>query len=145
MVTYENKKSKLIVYTRKTNEKSYPNGLARSIHFAVSRDGQYYQPLLSFYSIEGEFGPGHNSFFVDVEGNLMLAYHAEDALESRLRSDGIHRIHFDVYGMPRFDLSAERDLNPSLREVSIQVILSNGEGGLLKGEDTKLYTNTARG
>lgn len=74
-----------------------------------------------------------------------LAYHAEDALESRLRSDGIHRIHCDVHGMPRFDLSAERDLNPSLREVSIQVILSNGEGGVLKDEDTKLYTNTARG
>lgn len=102
-------------------------------------------PVLSFYSIEGEFGPGHNSFFVDVEGNLMIAYHAEDALESRLRSDGIHRIHFDVHGMPRFDLSVERDLNPSLGEVSIQVILSNGEGGVLKDEDTKLYTNTARG
>ena len=95
MVTYKNKKSKLIVYTRKTNEKSYPNGLTRSIHFAVSRDG-------------------------------------------------IHRIHFDVHGMPRFDLSAERDLNPSLSEVSIQVILSNGEGGVLKDEDIKLYTNAER-
>ena len=80
-------------------------------------------PVLSFYSIEGEFGPGHNSFFVDVEGNLMIAYHAEDALESRLRSDGIHRIHFDVHGMPRFDLSAGRDLNPALRELFINVIV----------------------
>ena len=85
-------------------------------------------PVLSFYSVEGEYGPGHNSFFVDDDGNLMIAYHAEDALESRLRSDGIRRIHFDVQGMPRFDLSAERDLNPALRDVSIQVTLLNGEG-----------------
>lgn len=84
-------------------------------------------PVLSFYSVEGEYGPGHNSFFVDDEGNLMIAYHAENALESRLRSDGIHRIHFDVQGMPRFDLSAERDLNPALRDVSVQVTLLNGE------------------
>ena len=84
--------------------------------------------VLSFYSVEGEYGPGHNSFFVDEEGNLMIAYHAENTLESRLRSDGIRRIHFDVQGMPRFDLSAERDLDPSLREVSIQVTLLNGEG-----------------
>lgn len=85
-------------------------------------------PVLSFYSVEGEYGPGHDSFFVDDDGNLMIAYHAEDALESRLRSDGIRRIHFDVQGMPRFDLSAERDLNPALREVSIQLVLSKGEG-----------------
>ena len=84
--------------------------------------------VLSFYSVEGEYGPGHNSFFVDEEGNLMIAYHAENTLESRLRSDGIRRIHFDVQGMPRFDLSAERNLDPSLREVSIQVTLLNGEG-----------------
>ena len=79
--------------------------------------------VLSFYSVEGEYGPGHNSFFIDDDGNLMIAYHAEDALESRLRSDGIRRIHFDVHGTPRFDLSAERDLNPALLEVSVQVIV----------------------
>ncbi|MCH5263102.1 MAG: family 43 glycosylhydrolase [Lachnospiraceae bacterium] len=80
-------------------------------------------PVLSFYSVEGEYGPGHNSFFIDDDGNLMIAYHAEDALESRLRSDGIRRIHFDVQGTPRFDVSAARDLNPALRDVSIQVIV----------------------
>lgn len=85
-------------------------------------------PVLSFYSVEGEYGPGHNSFFIDDDGNLMIAYHAEDALESRLRSDGIRRVHFDVQGTPRFDISAERDLNPALREVSIQLVLSKGEG-----------------
>lgn len=80
-------------------------------------------PVLSFYSVKGEYGPGHNSFFVDEEGSLMIAYHGETTLESKLRCDGIRRVHFDIEGRPVFDLSAERDLNPDLREVSMQVIV----------------------
>ena len=80
-------------------------------------------PVLSFYSVKGEYGPGHNSFFVDNDGSLMIAYHGETSLESRLRCDGIRRVHFDMEGEPVFDLSAERDLNPELREVSMQVIV----------------------
>ncbi|MGX8729175.1 MAG: family 43 glycosylhydrolase, partial [Lachnospiraceae bacterium] len=34
-------------------------------------------PVLTFYSVEGEYGPGHNSFFVNEEGECMIAYHAE--------------------------------------------------------------------
>ena len=80
-------------------------------------------PILSFYSMKGVYGPGHNSFFVDNDGNLMIAYHGETALESRLCCDGIHRVHFDINGEPRFDLSAEQDLIPGLCKVSIQVIV----------------------
>ena len=80
-------------------------------------------PILSFYSVEGEYGPGHNSFFVDDDGNLMIAYHGETALESRLRCDGIRRVHFDIHGEPVFDMSADRDLNPALCKVSMQVIV----------------------
>lgn len=80
-------------------------------------------PVLSYYSIEGEYGPGHNSFFTDPEGNLMIAYHAEDAITHHLRCAAIHRVHFDIDGEPVFDMSAERDLNPRLREVSMKVIL----------------------
>ncbi len=78
-------------------------------------------PVLSFYSVKGEYGPGHHSFYVDEEGNLMIAYHGETALESHLRCDGIRRVHFDIQGEPVFDLSAERDLAPELREVMLQV------------------------
>ncbi|MCI8287227.1 MAG: family 43 glycosylhydrolase [Lachnospiraceae bacterium] len=80
-------------------------------------------PVLSFYSVKGEYGPGHNSFFVDSEGSLMIAYHGEMSLESTLRCDGIRRVHFDIEGEPVFDLSAERDLNPELWEVSMQVVV----------------------
>lgn len=78
-------------------------------------------PVLSFYSVENEYGPGHNSFFEDEMGNLMIAYHGETTLESNLRCDGIRRVHFDIAGNPVFDLSAKRDLNPELRDVKVRV------------------------
>ena len=78
-------------------------------------------PVLSFYSVEGEYGPGHNSFFVDPDGKLMIAYHAETAIDGHIRCPGIRRVHFDIQGRPRFDLSAERDLNPDLCEVYLWV------------------------
>lgn len=84
-------------------------------------------PVLSFYSVKGEYGPGHHSFYLDEDGNLMIAYHGETALESRLRCDGIRRVHFGFYGEPVFDLSAERDLNPALQEVSLQVRIAAGQ------------------
>lgn len=78
-------------------------------------------PVLSFYSVKGEYGPGHNSFFTDEEGNLMIAYHGETEISSNLRCDDIRRVHFDINGEPIFDLWAERDLNPALRQVSMEI------------------------
>ncbi|MBT1162039.1 family 43 glycosylhydrolase [Bifidobacterium sp. SO1] len=78
-------------------------------------------PVLTFRSIDGVCGPGHNAFFVDPEGNLMISYHGETSYESRLRCDGIHRVHFGIDGRPVFDLSAARDLDPALRHVSMTV------------------------
>ncbi|MDO4283783.1 MAG: family 43 glycosylhydrolase [Eubacteriales bacterium] len=78
-------------------------------------------PVLSYYSVPGEFGPGHNSFFTDERRELMIAYHGETAIDSDLRSDGIRRVHFDIHGEPVFDLSAERDLDPALAQVELCV------------------------
>lgn len=84
-------------------------------------------PVLTYYSVQGEYGPGHNSFFTDAQGNLMIAYHAEETMESRLRCDGIRRVHFDIHGEPVFDMSAERDLAPSLAQVEMEVTVCGGE------------------
>ena len=78
-------------------------------------------PVLSFYSVDGEYGAGHNSFFTDEEGNLMIVYHGETEIDSTLRCPGIRRVHFDVQGRPVFDLSEERDLNPELADVKLKV------------------------
>ena len=78
-------------------------------------------PVLTYYSVDGEYGPGHNSFFGDKEGNLWIAYHGETDPTSRVRCAGIRRVHFDLQGRPRFDLSAERDVNPALSHVTMRV------------------------
>ncbi len=80
-------------------------------------------PVLSYYSVEGEYGPGHNSFYMDEYGNLMIVYHAQDALKSTLRCTGIRRVHFNIEGKPVFDMSYERDLNPELVKVTLQVMV----------------------
>lgn len=56
-------------------------------------------PIMSFYSVE-EFGPGHNSFFTDENGNLMIAYHGETGLKEHLRCDMIRRVCFKEDGTP---------------------------------------------
>ena len=67
-------------------------------------------PVLTFYSVAGEYGPGHNSFFVNEEGELMIAYHAETGLKESLRCDGIRRVHFRADGTPYFQMAAWEDL-----------------------------------
>ncbi len=81
-------------------------------------------PVLSFYSVPNKWGPGHNSFFMDDFGNLMIAYHGETSLRGRERCVGIHRVHFNIDGEPVFNMSAERDLDPSLAQVKTTVVVS---------------------
>ena len=69
-------------------------------------------PVLSFYSVENEYGPGHNSFFTAQNGEIMIAYHAEESPTSNVRCPRIRRVHFNKDGIPVFNMSAERDLNP---------------------------------
>lgn len=78
-------------------------------------------PVLSFYSVEGEYGPGHNSFYVDEDGDLMIAYHGETELTATLRCDGIRRVHFRRDGFPEFGMSAAEDLDPALACVEMEV------------------------
>lgn len=80
-------------------------------------------PVLSYYSIKDVYGPGHNSFFKDKYGNLMIAYHAQEALKGTPRCTAIHRVHFNSTGIPVFDMSAERDLNAELTEVNTKVLV----------------------
>ena len=67
----------------------------------ISSWDKYPTPLLSAYSIQGIDGPGHNSFFVDDEGNTMIAYHGQ----LDMRSSAIHKVQFAKDGFPVFDMS----------------------------------------
>lgn len=71
-------------------------------------------PFLSTKDLEGEVGPGHNSFVYDEEGSLLLIYHArpeshlekqcgsydDESLYDPCRHARIRQIHFDKVGFP---------------------------------------------
>ncbi len=59
-------------------------------------------PVLSFSSVPGEYGPGHNSFFCDRDGEWWIAYHGVTSFEERIISDGIRKIRYDRNDCPRF-------------------------------------------
>ena len=60
---------------------------------------KYHTPILSYYLVD-EFGPGHNSFFEDEYGNLMIAYHGETEIHEHLRCNMIRRVCFKEDGTP---------------------------------------------
>lgn len=78
-------------------------------------------PALSYYAIPAEPGSGHNSFYQTESGDTMIAFHAVLLSDGKKRSTGIRRVHFDKNGVPRLDLSAADDLDPSLAPVTQQV------------------------
>ncbi len=80
-------------------------------------------PVLTFYSVKGEYGPGHNSFFEDEYGQLMIAYHGETDIKEHLRCDGIRRVHFRQDGTPYFEMSFREDLKEEFQKVKVKVIV----------------------
>lgn len=81
-------------------------------------------PVLSYYSLEGIFGAGHNSFFRDHDGNVLMLYHGEEQLVKHgTRCSGMHRVHFNRQGVPVLDVAKERDVHPDYAGCSMQVIV----------------------
>jgi GH43 family beta-xylosidase len=77
-------------------------------------------PLLTSRSVAGEYGPGHNSYVRDDDGNLLSIYHARPGI-NKPRCTGIRRVQFDIDGYPVLDLIEDRDLNPDLKKVTTKV------------------------
>lgn len=84
-------------------------------------------PVLHLQSIEGIQGPGHNSFFYDEDGRLMIAYHAQEREKHFCRCSAFHRVHISKSGFPLLNVEGERDLPEELSEVSIEVVVSPSE------------------
>lgn len=79
-------------------------------------------PLLTLNDVEGEYGPGHNAYVIDEDGDVWNTYHARPGLNEP-RSSGVRRVHFDVDGYPVLALTEEKDLNPDLTIVSATIIV----------------------
>ena len=75
---------------------------------------KFSEPVLSTADLAGEAGPGHNSFVVDEEGELLLVYHSRpsshlkgecgsfcsESLYDPCRHARIRRVSFDSDGIP---------------------------------------------
>ncbi len=77
-------------------------------------------PILTSWSVEGQYGPGHNAYVYDDDGTVYNTYHAKWG-RSATRSASIRRVHFDIDGDPVLDLVEERDLVEQYKQVSMQV------------------------
>ncbi len=95
-------------------------------------------PVLSSADLNGESGPGHNSFVVDENGNLLIVYHARpsshdsktcgtyssDPLYDPCRHTRIRQIYFDADGVPNIALKPEELLASQYRDITATVIIS---------------------
>jgi len=81
-------------------------------------------PLLTSRSVPGEYGPGHNAYVEDEDGTIWNVYHARPGIDQP-RSSGLRRVHFDIDGYPVLDLTEEKDLNPELKQVFLNVVVES--------------------
>jgi GH43 family beta-xylosidase len=79
-------------------------------------------PLLTSRSVPGEFGPGHNAYVTDGNGDVWNTYHARPGIKGS-RSSGIRRVHFDIDGYPVLDLTEDKDLNAELKHLATKLIV----------------------
>lgn len=91
-------------------------------------------PLLSSDDLDGQVGPGHNSFTIDEMGHPLIVYHARtegevsgpgDKGDGGLFDPGRHArirpVHFDARGIPVLNMKKEQILDPSKNKVTVKV------------------------
>lgn len=92
-------------------------------------------PILTSEDVPGEYGPGHNSFTVDTDGNPVFVYHARseecynnqcqwanaDPLYDPCRHARVKNVHWSADGLPILNMSAEEELPKEAKTVTIQV------------------------
>ena len=79
-------------------------------------------PLLTSRSVPGEYGPGHNAYVEDGNGDVWNTYHARPGIKG-CRSAGIRRVHFDIDGYPVLDLTEDRDVRREHKHVAAKLIV----------------------
>lgn len=99
-------------------------------------------PLLTSSDVPGEYGPGHNSFTVDLEGNPVFVYHARseecyrdqcewassNSLYDPCRHARVKNVHWTEDGLPILKMSAEQECPEQMRNLSIQVTVESDSG-----------------
>ncbi len=85
-------------------------------------------PILYPRAVEGEAGPGHNSYTRDAAGNLVFVYHARPVDANGnvgSRNTGLRTVHFDVDGEPVLYMYGDLELACEYEEVSLKVTVTS--------------------
>lgn len=108
-------------------------------------------PVLTSRDVDGEEGPGHNSFTVDKDGNVIFVYHArptshnyehcgwdgqkssynKEPLEDPCRHARLKRVHWAADGMPILKMTYEEELTEANSTVTATVVVTGttSDGG----------------
>ncbi len=85
----------------------------------------------AIWSYEGVFsnnwGPGHNSYTYDDDGNLINVFHAK-ATQNGTRDSGVRMVYFRQDGSPILDMTDAEWLAPENRTVTATVTVTGSEG-----------------
>lgn len=79
-------------------------------------------PLLNSESVPGEYGPGHNSYVLDEDGNLVNVYHTMPQGGGQ-RNVSMRRVHWAADGTPVLDMTLEREILPENKQVTATIIV----------------------
>ena len=89
-------------------------------------------PVLTSQNVPGEYGPGHNSFTYDEQGNAIFVYHArsEDTNSGNTLADSgrharIKRVHWAADGTPILSMSYEEELAAEYATVTATIVVED--------------------
>lgn len=85
-------------------------------------------PILYARAVEGEAGPGHNSYTRDAAGNLVFVYHARPVdADGKVgsRNTGLRTVHFAADGEPVLYLTGELELAKDKEDVEMTVVVKD--------------------
>ena len=94
-------------------------------------------PVLQTSDLEGQSGPGHNSFTIDDNGNTVIVYHArpashlegkcgsicDDSLYDPCRHARIKRVYFAKDGAPIINMKDSDWVIPEFAEIQCEVVI----------------------
>ena len=78
-------------------------------------------PVLTGFSVPGLDGPGHNSYVMDDDGQFINLYHARIQNGNWTRDTLLRIVHFGANGTPILDMSKEREILASNKNVKLIV------------------------
>lgn len=82
-------------------------------------------PVLTKESVNGQYGPGHNNFVKDENGDDLIVFHAcpHDVFDKTMgRRMGIRRVHWGKY-LPSFEVTYEKDVKEQFKTVTARVTI----------------------